>query len=621
MEIILSLFILFPLTGFLVSLFFRKNQERAIYLSTFVTATFLLVLSVGYTIWWGINYDTPINVKEITLYDGGDYQFFIDLLFDEVTAVYCIISSFLTLIISKYSRVYMHKEEGYKRFFNTLLLFYFGIQVIIFSGNFETLFIGWEILGVSSFLLIAFYRNRYLPVRNAFKVFSVYRIADLGILVTMWLSHHLWHENITFLQLNNSELVHEHIQEHMYIGVIISVAILLSASVKSAQFPFSSWLPRAMEGPTPSSAIFYGSIAVHIGVFLMLRTYPFWSDLFIIKIIVVALGAVTTLMATVSARVQSSIKAQIAYSSVAQIGIIFIEIAFGFKTIALIHLSGNAFLRSYQLLISPSVVTYLIRDQFFNFSGRKRNKYTGTLKRVSNTLFVLGIKEWKLDNYLYKFLWYPLKWSGYKFSFLSLYGTIVSSIIALIIFIYILVTGENLDIERFSYLPVIFGSVALAFVLRAFVIRKNAYLTWTLLILSHFWISFAVAFNEHFNIIDIVFYLGGVVVAGGAGYYLLFKLGKKERFDLDDFYGHSLEHKGIAFGFLLSALALAGFPITTTFLGEDLLFTHIREGQIALVILISINFMVTGISVIRMYSRIFMGPNHKWYTANARRSA
>jgi len=94
--------------------------------------------------------------------------------------------------------VYLHKEPGYKRFFTTFLVFFISVQIIVLAGNFETLFIGWEILGVSSFLLIAYYRHRYLPVRNGLKVFSIYRIADVGILITMWLSHHLWHENITF---------------------------------------------------------------------------------------------------------------------------------------------------------------------------------------------------------------------------------------------------------------------------------------------------------------------------------------------------------------------------------------------------------------------------------------
>ena len=169
------------------------------------------------------------------------------------------VGSFLTFLVAIYSRVYLHRENGYKRFFNTILFFYVGYNIVIFSGNLETLFMGWEILGISSFLLIAFYRDRYLPVKNAVKVFSIYRIGDVGLILAMWMSHHLWHENITFLKLSNYELVSSQLQTHSLIGVFISLMILISAAAKSAQFPFSFWLPRAMEGPTPSSAIFYGA--------------------------------------------------------------------------------------------------------------------------------------------------------------------------------------------------------------------------------------------------------------------------------------------------------------------------------------------------------------------------
>lgn len=151
---------------------------------------------------------------------------------------------------------------------------------------------------------------------------------------------------------------------HSTIGIFISAMFLLSASAKSAQMPFSSWLPRAMEGPTPSSAIFYGSLSVHIGVFLLLRTFPFWEFQTSVRLAIAFLGASTMLIATGIARVQSSVKSQIAYASIAQIGIIFIEVSLGFEKFAPFHFAGNAFLRTYQLLVSPSVVSYLIREQF-----------------------------------------------------------------------------------------------------------------------------------------------------------------------------------------------------------------------------------------------------------------
>ena len=609
MEQYIILFIGLPLLGFLVSLFIPAKFEKAISYTAFFT-TGLGVLSIfGFTIWWAISGSPNLNVKEVTLYQSEHYTFFIDLFFDKVTAVYLLFSSILAYLIAIYSRYYLHREAGYKRFFNTKLLFITGINVIVLSGNFETLFVGWELLGVSSFLLIAYYRERYLPVRNALKVYSIYRVADIGMLLAMWLMHHLWHENITFMQLNNSELVQSQIAHHPYTAIAICFAIILAASAKSAQFPFSSWLARAMEGPTPSSAIFYGSVAVHIGVYLLLRTYPFWSSIEFVKWNVVAMGVTTAILSAVAAKVQTSVKAQIAYSSITQIGIIFVEVALGFHWLALLHMSGNAFLRAYQLLISPSIVTYLIREQFFNYKPQNEIKLTGRKRIIKNSLFVIGLKEWKLD----RLLWFPLKKIGGWFSFLNLINTLVFSIIILGAATWLIISKTHLP-NLISYaIPEVFGVISLALVLKAFTIRKRVFFSWELIILSHFWIAMAVGFNETFSLSDTLFYLSGVVLAGIAGYFFLLRLKKREAFDLNDFYGHALEHKWLSFGFLVSCLAMAGFPITTTFLGEDLLFTHIHENQILLAAFVSLNFVVVGIALMRMYSRIFMGPHKKAY--------
>ena len=201
------------------------------------------------------------------------------------------------------------------------------------------LFMGWEIIGITSFLLIGFYRERYLPVENAFKVVSLFRLSDVLLLVAVWMSHQAFGKSIGFNEMTSWD---------SYAPLLF----ILVAMIKSAQFPFSSWLARAMEGPTTSSAIFYGSLSVHIGVFLLIRVSPFWSSHIEWKILIASIGIVTTLIAVSITSVQSTIKTQIAYASVAQIGIMFVEVAFGYHLLALIHFAGNALLRSYQLLVS-----------------------------------------------------------------------------------------------------------------------------------------------------------------------------------------------------------------------------------------------------------------------------
>jgi formate hydrogenlyase subunit 3/multisubunit Na+/H+ antiporter MnhD subunit len=461
-------------------------------------------------------------------------------------------------------------------------------------------------------LLIAFYRDRYLPVKNALKVFSIYRIADVGLLVAMWMSHHLWHENITFVTLFNQELVHEHIQTHSWIGVVISLMLLIAAAAKSAQLPFSSWLPRAMEGPTPSSAIFYGSLSVHIGVFLLLRTFPFWEHQTSVRILFGIVGLATAIVTTGIARVQSSVKSQIAYASIAQIGIIFIEVALGFDNLALIHFAGNAFLRTYQLLVSPSVVSYLIREQFYTFQKKKTSIESSWSKRLEYTYYMLCLKEWNLDSGLYRYFWNPLKSLGKKLNFLTVKRVTLFTIPLLVGGGFFLYHQEKLPMNILHWLPVIFTSIGLILVIKSFSERKDVYLSWMLVIINHFFIAIAVSFNEHYGLIENILYLSGIVVGGIIGYYALRTMQRIEgSVDLEQFHGHSYKHPKTAFVFLMCCLGMTGFPISPTFVGEDLVFSHIHEDQYALAAITSLGLIIDGLSAIRIYARVFLGPHAK----------
>ena len=614
MEHILQYFIIIPFLGFILSIFLPEKNEKLISGIAFGTVfiQFLgLVLFIGF---WIFNGSEDLNLKEITLLKTEHYEFFIDFYFDKIGAVYLFVGALLTSMTATYSRYYLHREKGYKRFFNTVLFFFFGYNLAILAGNFETLFIGWEIIGISSFLLIAFYRERYLPVKNAFKVFSIYRIGDVGLLLTMWASHHLFHENITFMKLNNYELVNEHLQSHSFIGVFIALCLACAAAAKSAQIPFSSWLPRAMEGPTPSSAIFYGSLSVHLGVFLMLRTYPFWEHQTTMRIAIGLMGFTTSIAASLMARVQSSVKSQVAYSSISQIGIIFIEIALGFETLALIHFAGNAFLRTYQLLVSPSVVSYLIRDQFYNFQPKSKKANFFFPKRIENTLYILALKEFNLEGFLNLVLWKPLKTIGKSLDFLDIKRVYYFFIPLFVLGFLAYKFKVDLPQQLISVLPEVFAFIGLVFVFKSFSERKSPFLAWILIVLNHFWIALAIVFNDKVSVNEIAFYLAGIILAGSIGYIALLQLKKIEmRILISQYLGHVYEHPKYAFFFLLATLGITGFPITSTFIGEDLIFSHIDSNQIVLAFFVASSFVVSGIAGIRIYARLFLGPHVKTY--------
>lgn len=610
LNIFLNYLVLVPLAGFLVSLLLPPANERLNSRFSYVVLSLHWIGFLVFTLLWGLGGFPDMDLRDFVVFRTSGYEFFIDFYFDEVSAVYLFVGAILTFLITIYSRYYLHRETGYKRFFNTLLFFYLGYNIIVLSGNLETMFVGWEILGISSFLLIAFYRERYLPVRNAVKVFTVYRIGDVGLIIAMWMSHHLWHENTTFMKLHNYELVHHQLQNHSLLGIMVSLMILMSAAVKSAQLPFSSWLPRAMEGPTPSSAIFYGSLSVHIGVFVLLRTMPFWEHQLSVRILIGLLGLFTAIAATGIARVQSSIKSQVAYSSIAQIGIIFIEVALGLKWLALIHFAGNAFLRTYQLLVSPSVVSYLIREQFYNYRPRPLTVEDSWPRRLEFSYYIFCLKEWNLDTMLYRYFWNPLKLMGRKLDFLTFNGT-------LLLFLPVYAAGLLLRVNEslvpqglYHQLPLVGSVLGVVAVLKAFTERKHARLSWLLVVLNHFFIVLSISFNEHFGLEESILYISGVVVCGIAGWVLLLRLKRLEgNIDLDRFHGYSWAHRKLALGFLLCALGVAGFPITPTFVGEDLIFSHIHEDQVLLAVLTSVSMIIGGIATIRLYARVFMGPH------------
>jgi NADH-quinone oxidoreductase subunit L len=613
MASIIQFFIFIPLLGLIISLFIPAKKETVLSWVAFLTVGINLFSLIIFVTYWLLNQYPVLNLKEVDIFKSKEYEFLLDLYFDKITVVYLLVGSFITFLITIYSRYYLHRESGYKRFFNTILFFYLGYNIAILSGNFETLFIGWEILGICSFLLISFYRDRYLPVKNAIKVFSVYRIGDVGLILAMWASHHLWHENITFLKLNNYELVHEHLLSHSYTGVFISIMILLAAAVKSAQLPFSSWLPRAMEGPTPSSAIFYGSLSVHLGVFLLLRTYPFWEHQISVRVLIALLGLSTSIIASLIARVQSSVKSQIAYASIAQIGIIFIEVALGFEKFALFHFAGNAFFRTYQLLVSPSVVSYMIREQFYNFEPHQHTFEDSFPKKIEYSIFQLSLKEWNLDLFMNYILWKPLKNIGRKLDFLTINRLLFLFIPAYIIGLVFLFMSDSSVNQHHEYLPEIFAFIGLLMTIKSFSERKSPLMSWLLLIMNHLWIALAISFNEKFEFEEALFYLSGVVISGFVGYWVINRLKSFEKIDLEQFHGHSFEYPKLALVFLLACLGLAGFPITSTFIGLDLVFSHIHENQFVLAYATASSFILTGISLIRLYSRLFLGPHVKTY--------
>lgn len=606
----LSAFIFIPLIAFFITIFLKNKSEKIIGIIVRIAKVTYILLAVLFAVGWIFNGLTPINNRLATIYQTDHFVFAIQFYYDEITAVFSIVGSLLFFLVATFSKYYMHRDEGFKRFFNIILLFAVGYNFIIFSGNFETLFVGWEIKGLCSFLLIAFYRSRYLPVKNAFKTISNYRISDVALILAMWMMHHLTHQNISYTDLGQARDLAAQ-THHLGMAMFIVCMFILAATVKSAQFPFTTWLPRAMEGPTSSSAIFYGSLSVHIGVFLLLRTHAFWQDMLWAKIVIIVIGALTGIFATLIARVQPNVKTQIAYSSAAQIGIMFIEIALGFHWLVLIHFAGNAFLRTYQLLVSPSVLNYLVHHQYFHYHPPK-NKAVGKLRA---TLYILAVKEWNLDTMMFKYVWSPFKWIGKQMQLLeSRVGKLILIVLAILAVDAAFITPaiwENIS----SLLPGIFLGIALLVLLASFASRRSARECWDNLIIPHILIISAITINAgQIHWTEVIFYMGGVLVAYTIGIFCLQKTYSVDKnVSLNQYHGYVYEDKVTAILFLLAAIGLLGFPVTTAFIGIDVFFTYVESGQVLLIALLALCFIFIELAAIRIFLRIYTGPHKKLY--------
>ena len=276
-----------------------------------------------------------------------DYHFPLVLMADRLSLPFLGLTAALSGLIGQFSATYLHREHGFLRFFLLLHLFTFGSLVAFAAGSFDLLVAGWEIVGITSVLLIAFFQQRPAPVENGLRVFAVYRACDIGLLVGVFAMHH-WAGTASFAdglpRLTGTQ------------AVIVCLLLLLAAAGKAAQVPFSGWLPRAMEGPTPSSAIFYGAISIHAGAYLLLRVHPMLAQSKLASALVIVIGMATAIHGTIVGRASADAKTSLAYASLTQVGVIFVEIGLGWKWIAVTHILGHATVRTLQFLRAPSML-------------------------------------------------------------------------------------------------------------------------------------------------------------------------------------------------------------------------------------------------------------------------
>jgi len=287
------------------------------------------------------------------------YHFTIKFVLDWLSVPFLILSLFLCGTIGAFASRYMHRERGYGRFFTLYSLFATGMCLASVAATIETLFAGWELVGLSSALLLAFFHERPSPPRNGLRVWVVYRISDAALLLAAVVMHHLTGEGDFDRLMGSGPWPAGEVKIDEFHALIVGFLLIIAAAGKSALVPFSGWLPRAMEGPTPSSAVFYGALSVHLGAFLLLRLEPLLESSPILAWTVVALGLTTAVYAAIVGSAQTDIKSALSFASLSQVGLIVAEIGLGFRWIPLIHMLGHACLRTLQFVRAPT----FLKDQ------------------------------------------------------------------------------------------------------------------------------------------------------------------------------------------------------------------------------------------------------------------
>ncbi len=356
-EILITLALLLPLAGFVGLLFFGKRLPEpwpGILATATVGVAFVLALIAALDVLAGTAHPTTITWFEWLPALGVEASF----LWDPLSVLMTLVVTGVGSLIHAYSIGYMHGDERYGRFFAYLNLFIFSMLMLVLGSNFAVMFVGWELVGLSSYLLISFWFERPTAAVAGKKAFVVNRVGDAGFLVALML---IFNSFGTFA----FHAVFEEAPATLGTGMATAITLMLmmGAAGKSAQLPLYVWLPDAMEGPTPVSALIHAATMVTAGVYMVARTGVLFGLAPVSSGVVATIGAVTALYAATIAMAQFDIKRVLAYSTISQLGYMFMAVGAAAHVAGVFHLMTHAFFKALLFLGAGSVIHGMAGEQ------------------------------------------------------------------------------------------------------------------------------------------------------------------------------------------------------------------------------------------------------------------
>jgi NADH-quinone oxidoreductase subunit L len=327
--------------------------------------------------------------REVVVYKwifGGDLTVNLAFLIDPLTCIMLMVVTGVGFLIHVYSVGYMHGEEGFTRFFTYMNLFMVSMLLLVMGNNYLVLFIGWEGVGLCSYLLIGYYYDRVSAAKAATKAFVVNRIGDAGFLLAIFLIF------VNFRTLDYTQVFAQAGRLSTGMATAITLCLLVGAIGKSAQIPLYTWLPDAMEGPTPVSALIHAATMVTAGVYMIVRNHVLYDMAPAAMTTVAWVGGLTALFAATIGLAQNDIKRVLAYSTVSQLGYMFLACGIGAYAAAIFHLMTHAFFKALLFLSAGSVIHALQGEQDIRKMGGlwDRIPWTHALF-LAGTLAIAGI--------------------------------------------------------------------------------------------------------------------------------------------------------------------------------------------------------------------------------------
>ena len=393
MEVLLLLILLPPLAGAVLNGIFGRRFPQAVVSAVACTAPGLSLFFALLTAWTFAHLPTeptPYVHSYFTWIEAGAFRADFALYYDRLTLVMTVAVTLVSFLIHLYSRGYMEQEGGYYRFFAYLNLFLFMMLTLVTAANYPLMFVGWEGVGLCSYLLIGFYFPRKSASEAGKKAFIVTRIGDVGFTLGVVLL--FWTFGSVDFQYVFTRL--EVLPPGYLQGSLTAVGILLflGAVGKSAQLPLYVWLPDAMEGPTPVSALIHAATMVTAGVYMVARSHALYAHAPLALEIVAITGCITAFFAATIALAQNDLKRLLAYSTISQLGYMFVGCGVGLFSAGIFHLMTHAFFKSLLFLAAGSVMHALSGELDLRKMGGLRHQMRTTwLTFLVATLAISGV--------------------------------------------------------------------------------------------------------------------------------------------------------------------------------------------------------------------------------------